>query len=1084
MLHIIRSNRVEALLDRLAAHLAEAPLASPFTPEILVAPSPAMARWVHLGLAQRLGVAANLDYPLPASFVWSLCHRVLGGLPDSDPLAPAPMAWALFARLPGRLEEPAFAPPRQYLGQDPQGLKRWQLANRVAEVFDRYQFHRPDWIRRWEHGGDADWGDDWQALLWRQLAAEVGRHRHRVAVIQDLARTLAGPDPVPGLPERVSLFAPSSLPPLLMEAIHALAGRVQVDLYLHAPTPEFWADLVSQKAQARKRLAQPEVADLWEVGHSLLASWGRQGQALQDQLLERDTPLHESDAFVEPADDPDAPLLARLHRDIFQLRPIPPRDQREAVAADDDSIQVHLCHSPLRECQVLHDQLLALFAADPALHPEDVLVMVPEIHLYAPYIEAVFSQEGGRERPFIPWNLSDIGAKDEHPLARVFLQGLELTDSRFRRSEILSFLDVPELAGRFGLDGEAVAWIKDWLERANLRWGLDGDHKQRHWGLPAEGANTWAQAEQRLFGGYALGGGEPFADIAPVDGIEGDRAEALGRFWHLITRLRDGAARLATARPVAAWQADLLALLADWFGDELDAAGQLQRIRDAIADLAEQAAGLEEPLSPALARAWLGQALESAGRHGRYFSGGVTFCGLRPLRGLPFPVIAVLGLQDLAFPRRDRPAEFDRLRDGWRPGDPRKGDEDRYLFLETLLCARRCLYLSYQGRDPRGNQERQPSVLLRELLDDLDQRYRVAGAPDEPLGEHLTRVHPMQPFSPRVYGGERGGYDGYWCAVAKVLQEPPMTAAPRPWPDTRLPPAPERSRELSLAHLEQFASHPVRYFVRHRLRVDLREEDPGEDAEPFSLDGLESFGLKHRLVSEHLRGRVPTARQFRAEGRLPHGGFADLSFETHAAVVTPLVERLADYRGQRPLPLTVDLRFEVQDGIRRLGGPLGGVYPGLGLLRWKPARLKGGDLLGLWLHYLAWCASGMPGPKRGALHALDGAFLIETELDPAEARAALAAILSHYWEGLHRPLPLLPKASYAFALAARGDGDTLKAARGAWDGKPFQNIPGDQEEPYIQFIRRGLDGDPLDQPEFAQLAEDFYDPPLTHGVWR
>ena len=70
--------------------------------------------------------------------------------------------------------------------------------------------------------------------------------------------------------------------------------------------------------------------------------------------------------------------------------------------------------------------------------------------------------------------------------------------------------------------------------------------------------------------------------------------------------------------------------------------------------------------------------------------------------------------------------EFDLMRRAWRPGDPRKGDEDRYLFLETLLCARRRLYLSYVGRDLRGNAERQPSVLLRELLDAIDQRYHPA----------------------------------------------------------------------------------------------------------------------------------------------------------------------------------------------------------------------------------------------------------------------------------------------------------------------------------------------------------------------
>jgi exodeoxyribonuclease V gamma subunit len=38
----------------------------------------------------------------------------------------------------------------------------------------------------------------------------------------------------------------------------------------------------------------------------------------------------------------------------------------------------------MREVEVLYDQLLGLFDADPALQPSDVLVMTPDIEAYAP----------------------------------------------------------------------------------------------------------------------------------------------------------------------------------------------------------------------------------------------------------------------------------------------------------------------------------------------------------------------------------------------------------------------------------------------------------------------------------------------------------------------------------------------------------------------------------------------------------------------------------------------------------------------------------------------------------------------------
>jgi exodeoxyribonuclease V gamma subunit len=1076
MLRIIRSNAVESLLVHLARRFSTKPLASPFTPEVVVVPSPAMGRWVNLQVARAHGVAANITYPLPASFVWQLAHALLDDLPERDPLDPDVMAWKVFALLPRMPAEPGCDPLRGYLRDDPQGLKRWQLARRIADALDRYQFYRPDVIRGW---GEGD-GDDWQALLWRRLSAEIGSG-HRVAVIHRLLRTLNGQGPFPALPERISLFAISSLPPLFVEVIHALAAHTAIHLYLHAPTPEFWADLVSQKEQARRRLAKPEAADLWEVGNSLLASWGRQGQALHDLLLSEEAPMEEDDAFAPPGE---ATLLQRLQGDIFALRSIGPKNERREVATE-DSVQVHICHSPLRECQVLHDQLLAMLEAEPDLRPEDILVMIPEISLYAPYVEAVFSQDADRRRPFIPWNLSDISLTDQHPLVQVFLRLLALPESRFSQSEVLSYLDVPELARSFGLDGEGIVQIKAWLVEANLRWGLDGAHKERL-GLPATEENTWAQAENRLFTGYAMGDSGLFDGIAPVGSVEGSGAAVLGGFWRLFSRLTETAQELGAARSAAGWQAAVGKLVTDFFGERDDEEGRIQKIRDAVSDLADQAAAVDEPLAPALVRRWLEQCLGAEGRRGRYFSGGVTFCGMRPMRTLPFKVICVLGLQEQAFPRRDRMAEFDLMRRSWRPGDPRKGDEDRYLFLETVLCARRRLYLSYVGRDIRRNTERQPSVLVQELLDYLDQQYRPTGGDaKDRLSERLTRVHPLQPFSPRAFAGGAESYDGYWCEVARALLPAggPVGEELQLWPRGRLSAAPEPMREVSLQQLERFLRHPVRYFVNSRLGVYLGEEEAEEDDERFGLDHLQSFLLKQRLVEDDLQGRPPSREQLSAEGVLPHGAFAGLALDAERAKVTPLLASLEHYRNRRPEQIAVDLPFGNREGPGRLFGQIRGVYPGLGLLRWRPSSLKGADILGLWLAHLAWCASGAPGDKRSAHHGSDGSFVITRTLAPEAAHKALADYLALYWEGVHQPLPVLPKASYTYAVKCHtgGKGDPMTAAGNGWQGSSFNGIPGDKDDPYIQFVMRGTAGDPLASTDFTRLASAFYDQALQTG---
>jgi exodeoxyribonuclease V gamma subunit len=1077
MLSIIRSNRVEALLLGLAERLSEAPSALPFAPELVVVPSPAMGRWVNLQLARRHGVAANIEYPLPASFVWRLSRVLLEDLPEQDPLDLERLAWKIFGTLPDLVDGAVFAPLRHYLRDDPKGLKRFQLAKRIADVLDRYQFYRPELIRRWGMGQD----DDWQALLWRRLSA-AAEGRHRVAVIDRLLATLSDATDAAGLPERISLFAVSSLPPLLVSVVHALAAHRAVDLYLHAPTDAFWADLVSQKALARKRLEQPDEADLWEVGNGLLASWGRQGQALQDLLLDHAAPMEEIDAFVEPSANS---LLERLQGDIFSLRPIAREADRQEANAD-DSVQLHVCHSALRECQVLHDQLLGMLQADSELRPEDILVMVPEISTYAPYIEAVFRQVEAASRPFIPWNLSDISVQDEHPLVQVFLQLLALPDSRFSHSEVLSYLDVRELAAHFGLDADAVAQIKDWLADTNLRWGMDGGHKRRL-GLPGTEDNTWAQAEQRLFGGFALADGDLFQGLVPIRGVEGKGAEALGRFWRLFSRLTEWAQRLATAREAADWERCIGDLLGAFFGERDDEDGRIQKIRDAVADLAEQARGLEERLAPELVRRWLQQRLGAESRQGRYFSGGVTFCGMRPMRSLPFKVICVLGLQDQAFPRRDRPAEFDRMRKDWKPGDPTKGDEDRYLFLETLLCARRRLYLSFVGKDIRSDGERQPSVLVRELLDYIDQHYRPRdGDGTDWLSRHLTKQHPLQPFSPRNFVNGVASFDDYWCEVGNAMRAAPAPGRERAqgWNDARLPEAPERMREVTLTQLERFLRHPVKTFVNSRLQVYLSEEAVEDDEELFVLDGLHRFLLGQRLVEDWLEGVEPSSPRLSAEGLLPHGAFAELTFGEERERVEPLIGRLEDYRDIRPEQVSVDLAFDGDTGPCRLYGQIKGIYPGLGLLRWRPGKLKGADIMGLWIAHLAWCASADATQARSLLLATEARFTIEDTPTPEAAREQLAQLLAWYWEGVHRPLLVLPGASYAFALKRHqgGRGDPMNAARAKWNGNSHNKIPGDKDDAHVQLVLRGVDGEPLEHPEFARLAAEFYGQALSAGA--
>lgn len=1080
------SNRIEALQQQLAELLRNEPLPDPFRAEVILVPSVAIKRWLNLQIAVRHGVAANIEYPLPASWIWQVAASANAHaritIPPIDPLSREQAAWKIFGALPSMLPRPEFDALQRYLSEDESGVKRWQLSQRIADVFDRYQYYRPDWIRSWSkavssHALPAAEVPAWQPELWRALITQC-EGLHRVALMDRFLMVLESGDQQAiaslQLPTRLCCFALSSLPPLFVQVFRALSAHVDIGFFQHSPTDQYWADLRSKKAQARQRVENPMLTHHDDTGNELLASWGRQGQAFQDLLLEHDLlEAAQWEDFPEPGADT---LLHRLQNDILALK-----DGTHTIPVD-DSIRVSICHSPLRECQVLHDQLLHAMEKDPTLAPEDILVIVPEISRYAASIEAVFRRDERVAHPRIPWNLSDITVVEEHPLIQVFFQLLALPGSRFAFSEVMSILEVPRVAEKWGLDLAMQDELHALLQASEVRWGLSPEHKLSL-GLPATPQNTWSHALDRLLAAYALGDEELWRGIAPQSGATGSRAQALGRFIELLSVLDFWRVALQKPRTARAWQVALSVMLEQIFGNVGEEEDRVQQIRDVLDDLQEQSGdqSRSEELSNQLLTQCLTDSLGTRTVRNRFFSGGVTFCGMRPMRSLPFRMICILGLNDAAFPRRDSVLSFDAMATHARAGDPRKGDEDRYLMLETLLCARQSLYLSYTGRSLADNSVCQPSVLLRELLDYLDARFVPQGDGDTLMSVRITREQPMQAFSWRHFAVDSGAFvtashDAWWCKVASALQDGSAVGTVRSlsaWPTEMLAPPEEPLQQLELGRLARFLEHPVKAFFNTRLRIYLQEDDTAQDDEVFTLDGLQSWQVQMTLAASWMQGDDDLeALQTRlvAQGVLPHGSQAALAFQHLEDTAQGLWTRLEPYRGSPVRHVGVDLRLELQipqGGAVRLTGQIKEYRPGLGLLHFTPSRFKGKHLVRLWVEHLALCAAGELAENEISTVLCSDESLQFPALPAAKARAVLADYVALYVEGLQRPLPLFPTASFVLCSEGIGKAET------AWEGSEFTH-KGDRADPCIELAQRGCHGSPVALEEHHLLANRVY----------
>ncbi len=1058
-LHLHTSNRLEALFAELADIVGQ-PTGSIFQPEIVVVQSVGMGRWLSLRLAEAHGICANVQFPFPQKFIADTFSQALPEVDRSIAFERESLPWRIMQALPGLLEQPEFEPVRHYLAGKRPALKLYQLANKISEVFDRYLAFRPAMILDWDEGKE----DGWQAILWRTLAAATPG-QHPPALGKKLAATLRAGRRLAQVPARISIFGLSSLPKFYLDIVEAIAAQSAVHLFVMEPTPEWWQHIVSRREESKLLKLHPgsSAAELnLERGNDLLASMGKLGRDFLGIVGDLE-PVAHHESFVEPEG---ATFLSRVQREIFRLQE---RPARLTNLPDEGSIQFHSCHSPMRELEVLHDQLLAAFENDPALEPRDVVVMMPDVASYAPFIEAVFATPEN-EKLRIPFAIADRTARAESGVVDTFLALLELSESRFGASSVLSILEAPSVLRRFDLAEADLETIRVWLEKSAVRWGIDGAHRAE-FDLPAFSQNSWREGLDRLLLGYAMPARAErlFHGLLPVDEIEGSLAEALGNFVEFADALFQTAAELKTARPLSEWQGILRRVLERFFaaGDEF--ARELLQIRRALDSLGTISAetGFDGLVPFDVLLAHLHRTVGEADSGAGFLVGRVTFCALKPMRSIPFKVICLVGMNDTAYPRKSAALGFDLMTLKPLPGDRSTRDDDRYLFLEALLSARELFYVSFVGQSLKDGSALPPSVLVSELLDYLG---------DEEARAALVTAHPLQPFNSAYFtaGSPLFSFSAENCRASTAAEEE-RTEPPLFFSGLIAPREENEQHTVTLDDLIRFYRNPAEFLLKNRLGIRLpNEEALLEEREPFALGNLVRYQIDQDLLAKSLVGADLSQEEalVRAGGQFPPGESGTAQYRALIQEVAQFAELVRPHAaGRLAEPAPIDLSLPPW----RLTGQIPGLTKA-GLLAYRLTKAKPLDLLRNWIFHLALNCTA---PNTTRLIMADEAWLFPA-IAPEICRARLLDLLEIYGRGVSEPIAFFPKASLAFATLtvkrpARG-GDPLSKAQSIWEGSGQGNDYPESKNPYIALAFRNVP-EPLDE-AWAELALRIFQPLL------
>ncbi|MEN5173416.1 exodeoxyribonuclease V subunit gamma [Acinetobacter higginsii] len=746
------------------------------------------------------------------------------------------------------------------------------------------------------------------------------------------------------LPSQVVVFTILDLPPSQLQFLRRLGQYLDVVILHYNPSQEYWADSVDPLWKKRYDLGVKEryiakhphasdaditaFFDSFSLGfnalnresrHPLLTRLGKQARdhfSLLSQLATGEEGKW-VDAFVEQFPET---LLGKIQSDIFYLAE--PQPQQYELAPEDESIQIHVCHSSVRQLEVLKEQLLYwLSQADTTpRRPSDVLVLTPNLAELEPLIRSVFPAVANEHEVFLPVKIAGVAQLDALNAWRAVLGRLQLTQGRFTQDDFADWLNLSATQQRYGLDYTQVQRILSLLDDAGFKRGLDAEHlKQTLSDDDQDYRYSFKFALDRLALGIAVPAHVMVQGVLSYALVQPSDFELIGiliQIYHELSARRDWlvAHEQGQRLPVEVWlqrikqdvqefeQADVVALKA--IREIIQKQERMLTLASYYEDTETQLRQISLPLPYIVEE--IQRTLESQSAQVEP-TGQITFSQIGQIRPIPYRLIVLLNLDTGKFPNRDSHIPFD-LMDALRQqlGDRSRLEDDQGAFLDAILLAQEQVWLFYNGFDLNDGEVREPSSVLQGFRDHLALIVKPTSSEDgPPLSEAdlagldalqvptqlypLYHLHRLQPFDPLGFVSDRPvRFQDQWFKVASQIQQ--VKGERQAWANTVYPVEQNEMIILESQQWIQDISFPARLYLKTLGVENLTAKELVDQAEPLLLDGLGKYAIRHFLQQQddHLSPSL-------LQDQLPVGKVQHSAWQQSRLEQQRLLERLQQY---------------------------------------------------------------------------------------------------------------------------------------------------------------------------------------------
>ncbi len=988
MLWVVSGNDPERLGKELARKIKR--LRSPFESEKILVDTSLKSFHLQTLLAKELGIFSGITITPPGNFLWSVLSECFPDAPPNNPLSKISMSFSLMElfskreesgnaiRLPDGIPLPGDIP------------SQWELAITLAEIFDRILIYRPDWILIWEK--DQHHQDPWSDL-WRSLIQKTPLHR--VSLLERFSRLVrASPESLKGksfLKTPVHVIGHSLLPPSFLDFLKDLSILTDVVLYQWQATPIFLLPGFSDQLPGDAQGA---------AVNPLTRALGAQFVRMRDLCLSRSGQTEEF--FSIPDRET---ILSKIQSEIINDRS--GLDLSDAPL--DHSLRIVVSRTPMGEVQALYHEIVLSFRRDSSLMSSDVLVMVSDIELFAPFIDAVFQKKIG-EVGEIPYRIVGKGGGGE---SFKYLENCaRVARGKCSASEVMALLDHPYSRERFGLDQEEVERIERWISRLPVWWGISPETREA-FGSPEPALNTFFWGVERLLLSFPFAQSAPVEDMMPFDGGDlWEVAPVLEKFQVFIKLVLDLAHRLPDEESgffwgeTASWMA--MNLFTDDFGikepEIYTALISFSRMLSPVDDEneASRMASLKIPYDGFL-RMLEHQMKMAKGDSPGKMGHGVTFAPIVSSRGISSRFLALLGMNSELFTLKDRMVSFDPLMNAPRSGDHSRREDDQGMFLESVLSAKDSLFISYSGTGQEPFDEILPSVPLGHLIDWIRAM--------KPECENLVkRWSLVEGFSQKKESVQNTGFPS--IPLPDDLSEDIPACCPM---------------EIELDDLKGFFRNPARFFWSSWGGGALKNTLSSlASNDPFVPGLMESRFLGKTIFSylnEH-DGEIPPKCFLTPFGFLPHGSASGSVFESLSSSVFRLWKEkdflFSQYPGSEiPLhELSLSSIPEMIGQTFRFHGSLDGQVFLKGNdvhhVMFFPYYHSKRDILSLWVDHLLLSLCFQDKIVVSTIYSLSGSGS-ESYCVKGGAKRALQDLFAIFCYGEIFPVPIFLKSSWEYA---------------------------------------------------------------------